>query len=278
MSQQLCAPDKLYENSCFSLSSLKKIAEKLNKDSRYSSSPKLNINNYNRGSKSLLMNDIQNKLNCNKHVDFCILNKKNDFYKEIKEYMKPENPGKGKWLSTIDIKDVMTQYMGKYPEFIFYGPVPLDFKLFNKELSNINIEKMYKNGKKKIGIIFNLDYSYQSGSHWVSLFIDLTDKTICFFDSVGDNPPKEITDLITTIENGWDINKEKENKKNRFNIKINKKKHQRLDTECGVYSIYFLINRLQGKSCISIFDNLIDDKKMEKYRQVFFRNKEELNK
>ena len=92
----------------------------------------------------------------------------------------------------------MEQYMLKYPNFIFYGPVPLDFADFYTELSNINLKTLSKN-KKKIGIIFNLDYSYQSGSHWVSFFLDLENKTLCFFDSTGDKPAKEIRILIDSI-------------------------------------------------------------------------------
>ena len=37
----------------------------------------------------------------------------------------------------------------------------------------------------KIGIIFNTDPHNKSGSHWISLFIDVKKKIICFFDSVG---------------------------------------------------------------------------------------------
>lgn len=258
-----CSPDKVYNKTCFSLCALKKIARTINNDPRYSSTPQININEYNRNNKTKLINDIQQKLSCRDNLDFCILNKKSQFYKEIKEYFKPSGPGKNKWLSTLDIKGVMEQYMLKYPNFIFYGPVPLDFSQFYEELRNINLKTLNK-GKKKVGIVFNLDYSYQSGSHWVSLFLDLENKTLCYFDSSGDKPPKEIKKLIN------DIVKSGKNHGIKINKIINENKHQYKDTECGIYSIYFLVSRLQGKSCNMIFDKIIKDDEMKKNRNKYF--------
>lgn len=260
----MCAPTAVYNKTCFSISSLKNIADKLNKEDKYKNTPKIELSKYSKNNKDQLVDAIQNKLNCTKNIDLCILNKKNDFYKDIKEFFKPASPGDRKWLSTINIKQVMEQYMKKYPDFLFYGPVPLDFALFYDELSNVNLKSLTKN-KKKIGIIFNTDYSYQSGQHWISLFIDLSNKTICFFDSTGDKPPKEIITLMAKIKHNalqHNIN---------LDVIVNKKKHQYKNSECGVYSIYFLVSRLEGKSCDMIFNNIIKDDAMNKNRQRFFR-------
>jgi hypothetical protein len=257
-----CSPGNVYDKTCFNLSALKNIATKLN-NNNVGGGSKIDVKNYNSKNKGQLINDIQSKLNCNKKIDLCILDKKGSFYKEIKEFFKPKGPGGKKWLSTLDIKNVMEQYMKKYPEFIFYGPVPLDFNDFYTELQNINIKRLEKN-KNKIGVIFNLDYSHQPGSHWVSLFVDLKGKTICFFDSNGDKPPKEIRQLIKKIKTSA--------KASNINLKtiINEKQHQFKDSECGVYSMYFLASRLSGKSCDFLFDKIIKDDSMNKKRKVFF--------
>lgn len=261
-----CSPHVVYSNTCFTLSALKNIASKLNEDNRYSHTPKIQIEKYNKDNKSQLVDTIQYKMNCKNDVDFCILNKKSDFYKEIRTFFKPVTPGSRKWLNTINIKDVMEQYMLKYEDFMFYGPVPLDFYNFYTELKNINMKSLTKN-KKRIGIIFNLDYSYQPGSHWVSLFIDFKNKTICFFDSVGTKPPKEIQTLMK------DIATEAQKVGIKMNVIVNQKQHQYKNTECGIYSIYFLVSRLEGKTCSMIFDNIIKDDKMKEYRKTFFREK-----
>ena len=110
------------------------------------------------------------------------------------------------WLSTTDIRFVLLQYESKYPEFEFIGPVPIDFD--NKmsfgtcvveELCKIDLETLYRNNKTKIGIVFNLDPHDMPGSHWVSLFCDLTTGGIYYFDSVGKYPVPEIEKLMLRL-------------------------------------------------------------------------------
>ena len=66
----------------------------------------------------------------------------------------------------------MKQYEIDYPNFIFIGPSPIDFDkklMFGEcvwnELCNLNIIKQLKDGKNKVGIIFNTDPHNKSGSH-----------------------------------------------------------------------------------------------------------------
>lgn len=54
-----------------------------------------------------------------------------------------------------------------------------------------------------------------------------------------------------------------------FNYKVNKIKHQSGDTECGVYSLYFIINMIKD-SAKKIKTKKISDAQMEKYRNVYF--------
>ena len=54
---------------------------------------------------------------------------------------------------------------------------------------------------------------------------------------------------------------------------INSKKHQYENNECGVYAIYFLIQRLIGFDFNHITDNVIQDKQMNQFRKIIFRPK-----
>ena len=264
MSKQICAPNKTYSYTCFGMKGLQNIAKKLNKDERFSSYKNINIKKYNKNSKKKFVNEIQKKLSCSKKLDFCILEKQNEFYEEIKTTMKPKGPGGKEWLSTIDIASVMKQYMKKYKDFIFFGPVPMDFLQIYDELANINIKSLSKN-KKKIGIVFNTDTSDGSGEHWISLFLDMKDRTICFFDSVGTKPPKPVRYLINNMI--------KQSKSIGIPLKlvINTKQHQFENSECGIYSLFHIISRLNGKSCSYIYNKVIKDEAMSKYRKKFFR-------
>ena len=49
--------------------------------------------------------------------------------KLLKTVFRPVRPiGKNVWLTTSNIYDVMKQYESHYPDFVFFGPVPIDFK------------------------------------------------------------------------------------------------------------------------------------------------------
>ena len=128
--------------------------------------------------------------------------------KSFFETFRPEKPSEWyqnhkAWLSTSDIQHVLLQYEDKYPEFFFVGPVPIDFdkriskqKCISDELCKINIPDLYKEGKRYIGVVFNLDPHDAPGSHWVSLFADLKNGGVYYYDSVGKFPKKEVVRLM----------------------------------------------------------------------------------
>jgi Ulp1 family protease len=124
--------------------------------------------------------------------------------------------------------------------------------------------------KHKIGIIFNTDPHYLTGSHWISLFIDIKKRFIFFFDSTGDAPPKEITQFVKKII--------KQGKALGLNFKyvVNDKEHQKRNTECGIYSLFMIINLLkETRTPEDFLTMLFTDKEMERFRSIFF-NQEEL--
>lgn len=189
-----------------------------------------------------------------------------------------ENPRT--WLSSSDITSVMKQYEEKYSCFKFIGPSPIDFDtlLHNEadgtpvyvwdDLRKFNIKK--QGVHTKLGIIVNTDPHYKSGEHWVSMFIDLVRYTIVYFDSAGNDIPKEIMVFVERI-----IKQGKENNpKHDFNfIKNYPVQHQKKNTECGMYSLYFIIQMLKNKSDYTPFldkKNKINDEKMEELRNDYF--------
>ena len=111
------------------------------------------------------------------------------------------------WLDTFNILDVMEQYELTYPDFKFFGPVPIDFDLkdkFNKcvvsELCAIDLSRLNNQGVKKIGVIFNLDKHNEPGSHWIGMYMDLTKNLIGYWDSYGYKPPSEVCTLMKKLK------------------------------------------------------------------------------
>jgi len=175
------------------------------------------------------------------------------------------------WLNTTDIDAVMKQYQKKYPDFYFIGAKPCDFYKHTK----LNYEKWCS--YKKLGIIFNLDKTGEPGSHWTSLFIDCTRQgqpKLYYFDSTGKPPNKEIHDFIlliarVQIKKNPAIKNERE-RTTEVEVYINNKVHQKGNSECGVYSIYFLIKKLKAPSNEPINNIHILDKDMKFFRKYIF--------
>lgn len=176
------------------------------------------------------------------------------------------------WLSSLDIIEVMKRWENIDKEFEFIGPSPIDYDthiMYNEcvweELCEFSLSDTLNRGKKKIGIIFNLDKHNQPGSHWVAVYLDLKKKEIYYFDSYGDSIPKQINKFIKKVQC--------QGKKLDLNIKkiVLKTRHQYSDSECGMYSLYFIIQLLKGKP-ISHFNKRISDKYMKKLRNMYFND------
>ena len=87
-------------------------------------------------------------------------------------------------------------------------------------------------------------------------------KQVYFCDSVGKKPEKRIQNYIDKIN--------KYLKNNNVDNKYNTTQHQEKDTECGVYSINFILRLLKGKNFDEIMKKKMSDDKINKCRNVYF--------
>jgi hypothetical protein len=193
------------------------------------------------------------------------------------------------WLTNFDIENVLRQYEKSYPQFNFIGPSPIDYDtkpnktdcVCNK-LCKFSVEKQFNQGKKKIGVVFNLDTHTKGGSHWVAMFIDLEDNFLYYFNSTGeDMQPQLIKFKDMVLSQGKNLfGKE-------MDFYVNTFEHQRSNTECGMYCLYFIITcllresdifkkqitGLSKKQLVSYFsgNKRIPDSLVEDYRKELFR-------
>jgi len=268
------SPEKPLKNSCYTLTKLKKIANNYNKkyEDKIIYTPKMSPNE--------LYEIIRNKLNnqCGNN-EICWV--KQDFIKRtndkelIKFTFRPPHPkgGKNMWLSTTNLVDVMRQYEKAYPNFKFIHALPIDFMEAYPEVVKLNYADLYKKGFDSFGVIFNTDPSYRSGEHWMSMFINLKpdNPSINFYDStVTCPPPKEISEYIKYIVKYESKLQKLWGNKNTITINCNMVQHQKRNSECGTYSLYYITESLKGKSFEQISRNIVKDEEMNKKRNIFF--------
>lgn len=191
---------------------------------------------------------------------------------------------KNEWLNNTDIERVMKIHEDTYKDFKFIGPVPIDFKdVCSENLCKVNVGEWIDQGKKRIGIIFNLDRHDEKGSHWVSMYVDIFNGIVFYFDSAGiTNTPQDafllIDDLAKEIIRQADILGHK------LTFYKGITEHQKGNTECGIYSLFFIITwltrrvefydkDLSDKEVIDIFNSNqvhIPDAYIQQYRSIYF--------
>ena len=191
---------------------------------------------------------------------------KNDIINNTFRPIGPTNPNE--WLSTSDINNIMYQYQNIYSDFIFLGAVPLNCDDFEFcALHRLKFADYEKKRIKQLAIIFNLDRYGEPGSHWVALYMNLSNGEICFCDSNGKQPVDNINNIINNFKKYF---KNKTGKNATCHVNI--KSYQKDGSECGVYSCNFIIRKLAGESFDSIIKNSLSFKQINSCRNIYFRN------
>jgi|UniRef100_A0A6C0IML6 hypothetical protein len=282
-----CSPmmKKTRKNTCYDKNSLLLIKKEFNNNRNHTHN-QITTNNPNH-----IIKELKQKIkHCSK--EDCWLSEIKDLSlrKKTNDYLfAPKQPSTWKndpnyWLSNFDILDVLQQYEKAYPNFKFIGPTPIDFDskpylLDNscvwKDLCNIQLKDYIHNKIDKIGIIFNLDKHDQSGSHWVSMFINLKQKFIYYFDSAVNPIPPEIIALKNKLlEQAANLHLKLTYHDN-FPIM-----HQYENSECGMYSLFMIITMLtekvekkalkSKKQKINFLTKRIPDNYVFGYRDIYF--------
>ena len=203
---------------------------------------------------NMLKEKMRNKATCEDDVcwiDSLMLNP-SDKSKYKKLLHRPKRPAEwdrnpNTWLSSLDIQNVLNQYEKTHPEFRFIGPSPMDFdtryddkSCVCNNLCNLSLQDEYKKGIRKIGVVFNEDKSGENGSHWVAFFIDLDDRFLFYYDSVGNEMLSGMKRFKKKmLKQGNELFSP-----NKMKFHQNNFSHQKRNTECGMYCIYFTISML----------------------------------
>lgn len=264
-------------------------------------------------SNKALVTALEARLGCSDEkciVQSDVVQSADGLYQKLKGLYRPDMPvswnkNMNTWLSNIDIEKVMVQYEDSNPAFKFVGVFPVD--VYKQDvcgyygMCTFNVFDFLATGKKTFGIIFNLDEHKGPGSHWVALYgcFVLNDPKFgfCYYDSAGRPPPKMIKDFLKDIkqdamlffkdqlpknisesngEQKTSTNRQKQQHlKNPFKTQFNVKEHQKKSSECGVFSMLFIIACLEHKKktfnqICSMLDKGSDDY-VQQYRKKLYR-------
>jgi hypothetical protein len=197
-----------------------------------------------------------------------------------KQYLRPKYPKEWEkkpdtWLDNYNIQNVMKQYEAVFPWFEFMGVYPIDFsvpnpyiknstpKCLHADLCDLTLKDEYAKGKRGIGMVFNLDPHYKGGSHWVGMYINIHDikkPVISYFDSYGYKTPPMIARFMRA-----------------FTLQIpgcelgfNARRFQYSNTECGMFSMYFLVCMIYGVSFKNFCKEVTKDSMMLDLRKILF--------
>jgi hypothetical protein len=243
-------------------------------------------NIYNDVSKKLKVSrkHIFQKIGCKKGEEHCLLDRvplDDDLKKSLRSlYLRPRYPHNwvsdpDMWLDNVNIGQVMKQYQNAFSWFKFLGVFPIDFSAPNpyvkndklqclyKDMCNINLKREFDNGTRGIGIVFNTDPHFKGGSHWVALYINLNNiksPVCCYFDSYGYDVPPLIARLMRSFTLQIPGCK----------LEYNARRFQYGGSECGMFSMYFLICMIHGISFKEFCRDSVNDDFMLKLRHILF--------
>lgn len=262
--------------SCLTPEILETIAQKTTGGSLYKKG-----GNGGNGQKQSLQKELAQELGCPMEDERCILEKSALSVKEKKSilntYFRPEMPEEWKsdpdaWLSSDDIIAVMKQYEKAYTDFKFLGVVPVDFsapnpydtgskkRCMNDQFCHVNLQEERQKGTRILGAVFNLDPHYKDGSHWVALAVDLKRNCVYYFDSYGVAPPAQVARFMRYLTL----------QEPKLRLESNGRRFQYSNSECGMYSMYFIIRMIEGESFKKFCKNPIADKYMLQFRKILF--------
>ena len=273
-----CAPHLEFENgSCYPLELLIEMAKAYNEYHKSDKSKQIKLSSkldtlYPDDYKKYLLLEFKIRFDGDQKdwINSKYLELMSDEHKDYLEnkVFRPDGPqGRFDWLSTIDINQVLYQYEEKYQDFKFLGAVPIDFmKLDYLPFQKLDFSDLESDGIKKFGVIFNTDKSTGRGKHWISLYCDLEKGQIYYSDSMGTRQPKEVNEFMKKIEKYLTEEKNMTD----LDIRYNKTQHQKGNSECGVYSINFILRLLKGKTFDHITRKRLTDNQVNKCRIKYF--------
>jgi len=197
----------------------------------------------------------------------------NVILKELNENFKPPGPVDWSLFNNFVENNVMRHLSRWDPSFLGLDVNLMDFESYGGSLSQLRFtdEGIIFNDKlyKSFGCVVNtmkMSGDLTKVGHWVAVFGDFRNpqaKTIEFFNSSGRSAPKEMW--------SW-MERSSKLVSNCIPLNVSNIQHQRSETECGIYAVYYITARVCGLCYKKFRETTISDERVNKFRANMFND------
>lgn len=220
--------------------------------------------------------------------------------RELDTRFKEGGPREGRaLLSNFNIDGTLQRWAYEFEDFYNYPFCMMDFartggvlvrhppaealagraKQIVRNPEAAEIEKV-RRACRCMGCIVNTDVSTGLGLHWVAVFVDCRSReaawTLEYFNSAGNPPPREMTRWLEETRRA--LAAARARKPRTYGgeevkvVPVTSFRHQRSQTECGLYSLFYIRSRLEGVSPATFMrGGRITDEVMAEFRRHVFR-------
>lgn len=178
---------------------------------------------------------------------------------------KPEGPKDASWLSNKNIDQILRRWTLAKPGFCHVPFQMIDFQTYGGELALVDW-KSFIAEYKWLGCVINTDHKGGKGKHWECVFVDTVGHTVEFFDSASNEVSPEITKWL--VESALELSRVSKQKYR--DVVVTSMEHQRSESECGVYALFYILSRLSGVPYQFFERTRVPDKDMEEFREYLF--------
>lgn len=142
------------------------------------------------------------------------------------------------------------------------------------ELGKLYVPDLIKKGYTSMGVVLNTDVRTGRGIHWFALFFNFATNPITLehFNSSGRRSVARVRELLERCASDIKTSDMFSGSSTKKVVIIDDPSivHQKHDTECGMYSIYYIWNRLNNVDHRKFREKTIPDKMMEEFRRHVF--------
>ena len=206
----------------------------------------------------------------------------------LAEHFKPAGPrDSDELLSNVNIDDVLGQWAAAIPAFVPFPFAMIDTpeRAADHPLSAAAAEgcekavgpgcfgRLIAKGARCFACVFNTDRIGGRGIHWFAIFVDCRAApwTIEYFNSSG-RPTHP--NVLRWMARARRVLSAADGAPGVESVCVSQIQHQRSDTECGLYSLYYVRCRLDGVPFSRFERGAVPDSLMREFRKHVFRQED----